>query len=312
MAQIDHPSTPANTIINRAPNLFLVGVPKSGTTTLHGLLEQHPQIYMCSPKEPRFFSRDSEYAKGEAWYIDSYFKNTDGYRVRGEATPTYLHMYRKTIPRIKECLNGQNARFIAIFRNPIDRAYSHYWFNRNTKIKYQENLSFEDALASEDQRMREHPEFHQQGIVSYAYFQTGQYAEQTQAFIEGFGRENCLFLLFEDVFPANFQKTVQKIEGFLAVDQVELEYTRKKESIRPRSKTLTSLIRKSRSIRMAIAKYIPSRFRSKLKSAVIDLNNAPFKYPEMNPVTRKMLLEKYRPSVAQFERIIERDLSHWQ
>ena len=312
MAQINRLPTPADTSLNKVPNLFIIGVPKSGTTTLHGLLEQHPQIYMCSPKEPRFFSRDSEYANGFDWYIDSYFKKADGFRVRGEATPTYLHMHKKTIPRIQECLAGQNAKFIAIFRNPIDRAYSHYWFNRNTKIKLREELSFEEALASEDQRIQGHPEFYEQGIISYAYFRTGQYAEQTQAFIEGFGRENCLFLLFEDLFPDNFPSTIRKIEKFLAVDQVDLEYTRKKESIRFRSKALTTLIRKTSSIRKTIARYLPSRFRSKLKSAVIDFNNVPFKYPDMNSDTRKMLLEKYRPSVIQFERLLERDLSHWK
>lgn len=308
MAQIN----PSAGLEGKIPNLFIIGVPKSGTTTLHGLLDQHPQVYMCSPKEPRFFSRDSEYIKGFNWYINSYFKDANNHRIRGEATPTYLYMYKKTIPRIKDCLSGQKAKFIAIFRNPIDRAYSHYWFNRNTKIKLREELSFEDALEAEDQRMKDHAEFYEQGTISYAYFQTGLYAKQTQAFVEGFGRENCLFLLFEDLFPGNFSSTVQTVEEFLSVEKMDLEYARKKESVRFRSKALTALIRKSRAVRAVIARYIPSRFRSGLKSAVIDFNTVPFKYPEMKPEIRKMLLEKYRHSIAQFEKIISRDLSHWQ
>ena len=36
------------------PNLLIVGAAKSGTTSLHNYLNQHPDIFMCSPKEPHF------------------------------------------------------------------------------------------------------------------------------------------------------------------------------------------------------------------------------------------------------------------
>lgn len=311
MAQVDDMAIHAESHANNAPNLFVIGAPKSGTTTLYDMLTQHPQIYMCSPKEPRFFSRDSEYRKGFNWYIDTYFKDKKNYRIRGEATPTYLYLNKKTIPRIKDCLQDRTSKFIAIFRNPVDRAYSHYWFNRNTKINLQENLSFEEALASENQRIHDHPEFYEEGIVSYSYFQTGLYAEQAKTFITGFGRQNCLFLLLEDLFPDNFQSTVQKIEKFLSIDQLELKYTRTKESIRFRSKTLTALFRKSRSLRSTISHFIPARFRSEMKSTVMNFNNIPFKYPEMRTDTRKILLQKYRPSLIELEKVIDRDLTNW-
>ena len=36
------------------PNLLIVGAAKSGTTSLHNYLNQHPDVFMCSPKEPHF------------------------------------------------------------------------------------------------------------------------------------------------------------------------------------------------------------------------------------------------------------------
>jgi hypothetical protein len=36
------------------PNLFIVGAAKSGTTSLHNYLNQHPDIFMCNPKEPHY------------------------------------------------------------------------------------------------------------------------------------------------------------------------------------------------------------------------------------------------------------------
>ena len=38
-------------------NLFIVGVPKAGTTTLCDYLNQHSDIFLPKIKEPHFFSR---------------------------------------------------------------------------------------------------------------------------------------------------------------------------------------------------------------------------------------------------------------
>ena len=40
------------------PNFFIVGAPKSGTTSLFHYLEQHPEIFIPSIKEPRYFISD--------------------------------------------------------------------------------------------------------------------------------------------------------------------------------------------------------------------------------------------------------------
>lgn len=299
-------------MLKNTPNLFIIGAPKSGTTTLHSLLEQHPQVFMSEPKEPRFFSRDSEYQKGFDWYLDTYFHDSSNHKILGEATPTYLYLNQKTIPRIKQHLQDSPIKFIAILRNPVDRAYSHYWFNRNTKLKLTESLSFEDALATENERLANSPEFYAEGRVSYAYFQIGLYASQAQAFINAFGEQNCLWLLFEDIFTENFQRTINNIEKFLEIDTLSLKYAKKKESIQYRSKTLAFLIRQSRELRKVASLFIPEKLRSNLKSSLISYNAKAFQYPSMQPQTRQMLVEKYKPSINDLEKIIGRDLSHWK
>ncbi len=42
--------------MRRIPNFFVIGAARSGTTSLHYYLAQHPQIYMCPLKEPSFFA----------------------------------------------------------------------------------------------------------------------------------------------------------------------------------------------------------------------------------------------------------------
>ena len=41
--------------MSRRPNLFIVGAMKSGSSTLHAYLGEHPEIFMSEPKEPCYF-----------------------------------------------------------------------------------------------------------------------------------------------------------------------------------------------------------------------------------------------------------------
>lgn len=43
------------------PNLFLAGVPKSGSSSLHFLLGQHPEICMIKVKEPYFYLNKTKF-----------------------------------------------------------------------------------------------------------------------------------------------------------------------------------------------------------------------------------------------------------
>ncbi|MGV9380291.1 hypothetical protein ACWDRB_31030 [Nonomuraea sp. NPDC003707] len=40
------------------PDFLIAGVPKAGTTALHSALQQHPELYLSTVKEPKFFLTD--------------------------------------------------------------------------------------------------------------------------------------------------------------------------------------------------------------------------------------------------------------
>ena len=62
----------------KIPNLFIVGAPKCGTTSLHYWLSQHPEIFMSDPKEPFYFCKDlHEEADNLHGYKVNYFKYRD-------------------------------------------------------------------------------------------------------------------------------------------------------------------------------------------------------------------------------------------
>lgn len=97
---------------------------RSGTTALNSYLREHPDIVVSSTKEVHYF--DSFYDRGIQWYRDQ-FPDSESADAVGEATPNYMFS-TTALDRIKETLPG--VKLIVMLRNPIDRAYSHYWHDR--------------------------------------------------------------------------------------------------------------------------------------------------------------------------------------
>ncbi|MEO8330056.1 MAG: sulfotransferase, partial [Candidatus Nanopelagicales bacterium] len=101
------------------PSVIIAGAQKSGTTTLRGMMAQHPDVFMSTPKELHYF--DSYYDRGIEWY-SSCFAAGASFMHRGESTPFY--MYNPTA-RKRMLTTLPELKVICILRNPIDRAYSH-------------------------------------------------------------------------------------------------------------------------------------------------------------------------------------------
>jgi hypothetical protein len=102
MSTSAEPSAPVRASRGRAPDFFIVGHPKSGTTSLYQMLRRHPQIYMPDLKEPRFLAGDMRPRRGfengpkDVGYpvtLEQYLALFEGaapeQRV-GEATTSYL------------------------------------------------------------------------------------------------------------------------------------------------------------------------------------------------------------------------------
>jgi hypothetical protein len=104
------------------PNLFIPGAGKSGTTSLHAYLREHPAVYMSRMKELHFFSNDEAFLQGMDGYCQHFLDGSDK-KYRGESSTTYMIM-----PSVAERIraNIPDPWFIFVLRNPIDRVWSHY------------------------------------------------------------------------------------------------------------------------------------------------------------------------------------------
>ena len=181
--------------IGSLPDFVIIGTQKGGTSFLYHLLTHHPLVEPAARKELHFFDGPGPFDKGAEWYRRCFPrpKMSDGRRsITGEATPSYLFdppvakRMAKMVPQ---------ARLIALLRNPIDRAYSHYQMQvkRGTEPR-----AFEEAI--EQQRS--------------SYVSRGLYVDQLLRWFEFFSKEQLLVLKSEDFFERPVE-TLKAVLDFL-------------------------------------------------------------------------------------------------
>lgn len=207
--------------MDNLPKFLIVGAAKSGTTTLYHFLKQHPEIFMPTRKEPRFFVRElvgqlnkenplaEKFLKGTKTKFDNYsnlFKNKKDEKTWGEASTAYLYNYKIAIPEIKRYL-GSDVKIIIILRNPINRAYSSYYHLLRVGA---EKGTFEECLEKEEYRKNNN------WIQTLFMLKTaGLYYEQVKAYMDNF--KNIRIYLTDDL-KEDPKSLVQDMYSFLGVD----------------------------------------------------------------------------------------------
>lgn len=195
------------------PTFLIIGAQKSGTTSLHAYLRQHPRVSLAERKELHYFDRERDYPDHD-WYR-AQFTPTDNTPQSGEATPIYC-FWQGAIERIHQF--NPAMKLVLILRNPIDRAISQYWmeFNRGDEF-----LPITDAFRFEEQRLKWGCSFHER---HHTYLARGHYARQIDNILTYFPREQLLILRLEDVV-ANAQPHLKRLSQFLGVDyRADIEF----------------------------------------------------------------------------------------
>lgn len=179
------------------PGAVILGAQKSGTSSLHNYLVQQPGVIEPLRKEVHYF--DIAYERGEAWYR-AHFGPLGAPGLNLDSSPYYL--FHPAVPQRLHDLVPK-AKLIVLLRDPVRRAYSHYWHERDKK---RETLSFEDAIAAEPERLGDSHQQLAAGTLQrshahqhFSYLARGRYAEQLERWFKLFPREQFLLLRFEDL-----------------------------------------------------------------------------------------------------------------
>jgi len=285
-------------------DFIIIGAQKSGTTSLFQYLSPHPQIHMPLGKEVSFFTPDEAYQRGWSRYAGEHFGRASSDKLWGKATPHYM-MDSRVPARIKETM--PDVKIIAILRNPIDRAWSHY---KMTVGRGFDDQPFADAVemllkdaAQRDARLR----YGQPADEKHGYLAWGEYGRILNAYLSLFPRERVLVLFTEDM-AADPQGVYRGVLSFLGVDAEFQPGNLGKRYLDSADKGLARMTGVVRGFRPALALWrrMPETWRASLKFRLNLWTPSPVSANQkMEASLRDRLIDYYRQDVERLARLID-------
>ena len=194
-------------------NLIIPGAAKSGTSSLHALLDKHPEICMSKAKEPHYFSKYRNYKLGSEVH-NALFRNglTQQVRFYGESSTGYMPC-PKAIERIHNDLC--DPRIIIILRHPVERTFSHYRWRFRLGLEKRPLLQ----AVREDGDGYDPDSPDKFGYMSYLEF--SRYSFFCPLWLDSFGAERVKFVSF-DTLKNDPASCMRDIFTFLGLPMIEL------------------------------------------------------------------------------------------
>jgi len=188
---------------NRLPDFLVIGSMRCGTTSLYRYLHAHPGAFL-TPKELEFFT--DHFSEGLDWY-KAQFDGASPDQLLGEATADYFA--RPTaVERIAETV--PDAKLIVSMRDPVKRAWSHYWLLRERGL---ESRPVQQALADELDAVATHGDY-AEGIL---YLSHSMYARHLRYLRDRFPDDQIYVSIFERMI-AEPHESYRAVCDFVGLD----------------------------------------------------------------------------------------------
>ncbi|MDO8433804.1 MAG: sulfotransferase [Candidatus Binatus sp.] len=273
----------------RLPRFIGVGPPRTATTWLHEVLKGRVALPQ-EKKETDFFSKN--YDKGFDWYR-SFFRDADPRLPLGEFSPTYF-ISDDARTRIARDIPG--CRIICSFRDPVDRAYSHWRLMvRNVWTR----LEFADAVMSH-RDLRE----------------SCRYGHYLAAWRNTLGAENVFVIVYEDL-EADSQAFVDRVADLIGIERFVVANSPvagRRVHVVPVAPRNLRLARNARNLMAWLNDHryhgLANSFRQSALWHFCAERGEPFK-----PVDRETdarLRDYFRPEIDRLEQLTGRDFSAWK
>ena len=288
------------------PNFVVIGAAKSGTTSLHGWLSQHPQIFVPRQKELHFFAapwlRENCHGPGDTRVLQdlattrdeylAHYRDAAGYSAIGDISPSYFAWWPSR-DAIREHLG--TPRILLLLRDPVEKAFSQY---THLLRDGREKLSFWDGLQAEPERAR-------QGYGAlWRYLGGALYAESTERFLETFGRERMKILFFEDLVRAPDAVLREILEFLDAEPDVRIDTSEvRNRSGAPKSRWIAGILN-SPSLRRTVRAVLPAALVARVGARATELNAGA--KPVLDERSRAFLRERIAPDLRRLARLLDR------
>lgn len=300
----------------KKPNLFIAGHPRSGTSSLHNYLNQHPEIFMTTIKEPNYFARDFHEEsdnfhkkklylpyRTEKQYLRLY-NRWNNEKIAGEAS--WTNLYSKVAAKEIYDFN-QRAKIIIMFREPVDFLYSYHsaaFFALGEDCK-----EFIEALTVENERKNGKCLSKRVITPSWLYYSDFiKYAEQVNRFLSVFPVDQIKIIVFES-FINEIQNVYKEILEFLNVDT---NFTPEFNIINPNKKLKWPKLKKytldspyfRKTLRLLFSDDIYAAMKKFYKEKIVIYQPR----PPLDKSLRKALMTKFKGEVEKISELCQIDL----
>ena len=276
------------------PNFLFIGAAKCGSSSIRGLLRQHPDLFVPSAgREIRFFAIDELYARGIEWYLE-FFRGSEHSVARGECSNHYTECdtWPNASRRIADCL--PEARLIYAVREPLDRIRS-FWMELRSHGGETVHHSFSTALRSNQGRL----------------IGSSDYRRQLSHYLTWCPRERIHVMFFED-FKNQPAAEIRKCWEFLGLDRLvpcgleQGEAWKNPSEGKKHAPSWLSRLRRNR-IYTALAARLPKPLRRQGKRLIF----ADLERPVYSPADRRFVLDRIGPNCREFLEEWGKPLDFW-
>lgn len=290
--------------LNKKPNFFLAGWPKTGSTWLYHCFKEHPDIFVPERDTVHFFSVN--YFRGYDWYYP-FFKKAGNEKVIADLTPNYV-LELNSAKRIYEF--NSDAKILFTLRNPVDRAFSQYW---HQKKKGQILFNFEDTL-------------HYNSLGNFEMFmiwlRTGFFPEFLKPYFNIFPSSQLKVMFYDDL-QTNSKEFLKEVFEFAGVNTTFVPSvmdnkinTGEKVKSQHKSNINSSDINQNTSMQSKLKKKVKKLLfedNAKNNNKTFDNGSEKTEYEQgIDPEFRKELIELYKPHIIELEEFLQVDLSKWK
>lgn len=297
------------------PNVFLVGAPKAGTTSLACWLGAHPDVYVSVPKEPYFWASDyprmrQHYGFADRRRYEALYTGVPAQtaRLRVDGSTTYLYS-RTAVPDILRAV--PDAKFVVTVRNPVDLLLS--WHRTQLVVLNEDAVDFAVAWSRSRAGRSPHTDPLDEKLLDYP--EIGALGKALGHLFEWVDRGRVHVIVFDDLV-SNPAQVWGGLTAFLGIPSQPLpEFRAHNASDKMfRSPTLRRLTHRPPKVLAAPMKRLRQWSRTTEVAPVAMLKQRMWRSaprPGIGPELRQELAEHFASDVDQLSDLISRDLSGW-
>ena len=205
-------------------DFYIIGWPKTGSTSLHHYIAQHPDIYMSSVKESYYHCTDiiresdkigagKHFLYRDEEQYSKLFSSYNNEKLKGESSVFYV-ISKEAILNINK--NNPSAKLVILLRDPVELVTS--WFHHLKQHSREDASDVFKALNLQESRLdyknlppNTHTPIHVQ------YDEIINFPKHLKNIYNTFNKDQVCILLYDDLKKSE-EETTKKVFDFLNVD----------------------------------------------------------------------------------------------